>query len=325
VAGNTVVLKPSERTPATALLLGQIASKSGVPAGVFQVAIGDGSVGLALAVHEGVQGVLFCGSSQTGQTLAKRLAGRPDRLLSLRLGGNNPLVVWDTPSLDDAAVLVVQSAFGCAGQRSTAARRLIVRDTLADDLLARVKTLADRIICGAPFDEPAPFMGPVIAPEMADGLTQSFIWLMSNGGHPIKHMQRLKDGLPFISPAIIDVTSMATRPDVELYGPLLQVVRVPDFDAAIAEANATRYGLAAGLIGGTQQDYGQFWARVRAGQIHWNRTTTASLPAAPLGTVGVSGNFRAGGVYMTDACAYPVASAEAESPRAAIGAGFASV
>src|SRR3546814_6689614 len=107
-------------------------------------------------------------------------------------------------------------------------------------------------------------MGPVIDNQAADGLTESFLVLMSNGGKPIKHMARPIEGRPFLSPAIIDVTDMPERPDIELFGPLLQVVRVSSFEDAIAEANNTRYGLSASLIGGTPEHYDQFWANVRA-------------------------------------------------------------
>ena len=115
---------------------------------------------------------------------------------------------------------------------------------------------------------------------------------------------------------------IASRPDVELFGPLLQVVRVDDFDEAIAEANATRFGLSAALIGGSPQDYNRFWANVRAGVLNWNRPTNAPSPAAPLGGVGLSGNNRPGGFYTADNCAYPVASTEVEQPRATIGVGL---
>src|SRR5690606_12513225 len=129
-----------------------------------------------------------------------------------------------------------------------------------------VKRLTGRIIVGAPFDEPAPFMGPVIDIDTADRLTASFLYLLSNGGKAISHILRPHGGeLPFVSPGLIDTTAMPERPDVELFGPLLQVVRVDDFDQAIAEANNTRFGLAASLIGGSPQDYHRFWANIRAG------------------------------------------------------------
>ncbi|MEY2943279.1 MAG: hypothetical protein RLY97_1293 [Pseudomonadota bacterium] len=323
LAGNVVVLKPSEKTPATAEILVQCFHTAGVPATVIQLLIGHGSDGQALALHDGVDGVLFTGSAHVGIGLNRKLASRPDKIVQLNLGGNNALVCWDTPLIEDAATLIIQSAFLGAGQRCTAARRLIVKSSIYDPLMAAVKKQADRIICGAPFDDPAPFMGPVSDYPTTDGLTESFIYLLSNGGKAIKHMVRLRAGLPFVSPAIIDTTAVADRPDVELFGPLLQVIRVDDFDAAIAEANATRYGLTAGLIGGTPQEYNRFWANIRAGMVTWNRPTTADLPAAPLGGTGLSGNQRAGGSYLADSCAYPVSSAEMDQPRATLGVGFA--
>lgn len=322
IAGNAVVFKPSEKTPATGELLVQCFHKAGISAAVVQMVVGGPAEGQALVTHEGVDGVLFTGSAHAGIAINRKLAARPDKIVALEMGGNNPIVVWDTPKLTDAAALVVQSAFTSSGQRCTAGRRLIVRSTLYDPLIAEVKRLADRIIVGAPFDEPAPFMGPVIDNDAADGLTESFLYLMSNGGRAIKHLVRLHEDRPFLSPAIIDITGMKERPDVELFGPLLQVIRVDDFDEAIAEANSTRFGLSASLIGGTPQDYNRFWANVRAGVINWNRPTNGASSAAPFGGVGLSGNHRPSAYYAADYCAYPVASTEMEQPRASIGVGL---
>jgi succinylglutamic semialdehyde dehydrogenase len=322
IAGNAIVFKPSEKTPATAELLVQCFHKAGISAAVVQLLIGGPAEGQALIAHEGIDGVLFTGSAHTGIAINRKLAARPDKIVALEMGGNNPIVVWDTPKLTDAAALVIQSAFTSAGQRCTAGRRLIVKASLYDALIAEVKTLADRIIVGAPFDEPSPFMGPVIDNQAADGLTESFLYLLSHGGKAIKHMVRTRDDLPFLSPAIIDVTKVADRPDVELFGPLLQVVQVSDFDEAIAEANNTRFGLSASLVGGSPQEYNRFWANVRAGVINWNRPTNGASSAAPFGGVGLSGNHRPSAYYAADYCAYPVASNEMDQPRAVIGVGL---
>jgi succinylglutamic semialdehyde dehydrogenase len=286
------------------------------------VLIGGPDEGMALASHDGIDGVLFTGSAHAGIAINRKLAARPDKIVALEMGGNNPIIVWATPKISDAAVIIIQSAFTSAGQRCAAARRLIVKDSMYDAIVSAVKGLADRIIVGAPFDAPSPFMGPVIDSEAADGLTESFLYMLSNGGKAIKHLQRTQGELPFLSPAIIDTTGMAERPDVELFGPILQVVRVDDFDAAIAEANNTRFGLAAALIGGNPQEYNRFWANIRAGTVNWNRPTIGASPNAPFGGIGLSGNHRPTGFYAADYCAYPVTSAEMEQPRANIGAGF---
>lgn len=188
--------------------------------------------------------------------------------------------------------------------------------------MEEIKRLADRIIVGAPFDDPAPFMGPMITSDHADQLTESFVYLLSHGGKAIKHMARPHGDLPFVSPAIIDVTEMPEKPDVELFGPLLQVSRCDDFNQAITEANATRFGLGASLVGGSLQDYNLFWANSRAGMINWNRPTINPALTAPQGGTGLSGNFRPAGFYTADSCAYPVSSTEIEQPRAWIGVGF---
>ncbi len=322
IAGNAVVFKPSEKAPATGEALARCFHRAGVPAAVMQLCVGGPAQGQQLVAHDGIDGVLFTGSASTGIAINRKLAARPDKLVALEMGGNNPLVVWDTPKLTDAAALVVQSAFTSAGQRCTAARRLIVKDTMYDPLMAEVKALADRLIYGAPFDSPAPFMGPVIDNEAADGLSDSFVYLLSAGARAIKHLVRPDDALPFLSPGIIDVTALAQKPDVELFGPILQVIRVSDFDEAIAEANATRFGLVSALIGGSPEQYNHFWAQARAGIVNWNRPTIGPSQAAPVGGIGLSGNHRPSGSYAADFCAYPVSSGEMEQPRAVIGIGL---
>jgi hypothetical protein len=149
--------------------------------------------------------------------------------------GNNPMVVWVPKDLPAAAAIVAQSAFLSAGQRCTAARRLIVEDGKCDEFLELLGDLLDRIIVDHPFADPQPFMGPVIDNQAADGLQESFLELLMKGGRPIKHLDRPREDRPFVSPAIIDVTAVEKKPDVEMFGPILQVIRVPDFDAALAE------------------------------------------------------------------------------------------
>jgi succinylglutamic semialdehyde dehydrogenase len=322
LAGNTVVFKPSEKTPAVGKRLVELYREAGVPAGAAQYVIGTADEGRALVAHGDIDGVLFTGSARTGIAINRALASRPDKIVALEMGGNNPIVVWDTRDIASAATLVIQSAFTSAGQRCSAARRLIVKEELAAPLLAEVKTLADRLIVGAPHDDPQPFMGPVIDNEAAEGLMESFLFLISNGGKSIRFMTRPDNGLPFLTPGIVDVTDIAERPDVELFGPLLQVIRVPDFESAIQEANATAYGLSASLIGGAPHDYDRFWANIRAGVINWNRPTSGASSSQPFGGVGLSGNHRPSAYYAADYCAYPVASTEAEAPRASIGLGL---
>lgn len=322
IAGNTVIFKPSEKTPAVGEFLVGCFHRAGIPDAVVQLLVGGSAEGQALVAHRDIDGVLFTGSAQAGIAINKKLASNPGKIVALEMGGNNPIVVIDTPLVSDAAILVVQSAFASAGQRCTAARRLIVKSSMYDALVGEVKSLADRIVFDEPFADPAPFMGPVIDNAAADQLSESFLYLLSNGGRAIKHMLRPDDTKPFIGPGIIDTTAMTDRPDVELFGPLLQVIRVDDLEHAIVEANNTRFGLSASLIGGSPQDYNRFWANVRAGIVNWNRPTNGASSKAPFGGLGLSGNHRPAAFYAADYCAYPVASTEMDQPRATLGTGF---
>lgn len=322
IAGNAVVFKPSEKTPAVGEMLVRLYHEAGVPEDVVRCVQGGVEVGKALAASPGIDGLLFTGSARAGLALHKQFADSPQKILALEMGGNNPLVVWDAKDIATAAVIAVQSAFMSSGQRCTAARRLILQDGQHESLLAEIVKLAERIICGPPHAQPAPFMGPVIDNQAADQLQEAFLDLLIKGGRPLKRLDRPHEDKPFLTPAIIDVTDVADRPDAELFGPVLQVIRVPDFDAALAEANATRYGLAASLVGGSPELYDRFWANIRAGVINWNKPTNGAPSNAPFGGLGLSGNHRPSAFYAADYCAYPVTSSEAEAARASIGVGL---
>ncbi len=323
IAGNTVVFKPSEKTPAVGEFLVKCFHKAGLPKNVVQLLIGGPDEGKALVDHNDVNGVLFTGSARAGIAINRKLAANPGKIVALEMGGNNPIVVTSTPKVEDAAVTIVQSAFTTAGQRCTAARRLIIVDEMYDAVVEAVVKLSKRLIVGDPFADPLPFMGCVIDNASADVLCESFVALMGRGGRPLTHLRRPDAEKPFLMPAIIDTTDIAERPDIELFGPLLQTIRVADFDAAIAEANNTRYGLSASLIGGGPQDFQRFWTEIRAGIINWNRPTNGASSSAPFGGLGLSGNHRPAAYYAADYCAHPVASSELEQPRASVGVGLA--
>ena len=322
IAGNAVVFKPSEKTPATGQMLIACLHEAGVPPGVARFLPGGPAEGAALAAHPGLDGLLFTGSVRGGMALHRQFAETPNRILALELGGNNPLVVWDTPDVHSAAVIAVQSAYMSAGQRCTAARRLIVREGAHQPLIDEISKLIARIIVDHPHASPTPFMGPVIDNPAADAIEERFLNLIMAGGRAIKHLQRPVPGRPFLTPGLIDVTNVANRSDDEIFGPVLQIVRVPDFDAAIVEANATRFGLAASLVGGAPELYDRFWANMRAGIVNWNRPTNGASSKAPFGGVGLSGNHRPAGYYSADYCAFPVVSTETEQVRASIGVGL---
>lgn len=322
IAGNAVVFKPSEKTPAVGEFLVGCYHEAGVPEDVVRLLVGGPEQGKELAAHEGIDGLLFTGSVRGGLALHQQFGPRPDKILALELGGNNPLVVWDAPDIDAAAALIVQSAYMTAGQRCTAARRLIVEEGKHEPLIEAVRKIIDRIIIGPPDADPQPFIGCVIDNASAETVTDGFLDLMMKGGNPIAHLRRVEDDKPFLTPGLIDVTNVEDRADEEIFGPLLQVIRVPDFASALAESNNTRFGLSASLVSGSPDLYNRFWANSRAGIVNWNKPTNGASSAAPFGGIGFSGNHRPSAYYAADYCAYPVASAEAPAARAAIAIGL---
>jgi succinylglutamic semialdehyde dehydrogenase len=322
IAGNAVVFKPSEKTPATGEMLVRCYHEAGIPEAVVRLLVGGPDQGRALASQPGIDGLLFTGSARAGMALHKQFAQTPQKILALELGGNNPLVVWGAKDIEAAATIAVQSAYLTAGQRCTAARRLIVEEGQEGPLLDTIQQLIDRLIVDEPFADPQPFMGPLIDNGSADHVQEQWLNLMMKGATPLRRLDRPFEERPYLTPALIDVTDAKERPDEEIFGPVLQVVRVKDFDAAIDEANNTRFGLVASLVGGTPELYDKFWANVRAGVINWNKPTNGAPSNAPFGGIGVSGNHRPSAFYAADYCAYPVTSSEADRPRAAIGEGL---
>jgi succinylglutamic semialdehyde dehydrogenase len=322
IAGNAVVFKPSEKTPATGEFMVQCYRDAGIPEGVIRLLQGGPDEGRALAGQPDIDGLLFTGSARAGQALHKQFADTPQKILALELGGNNPLVVWNAKDIEATAAIVVQSAYLSAGQRCTCARRLIVEDGSEGPLLDAIAKMIDRIIVDSPFADPQPFMGPVIDNETAHHLQEQWMGLMMKGGKPIRRLDRPYDDRPYLTPALIDVTDARDIPDEEIFGPVLQVIRVKDFDSAIEAANATRFGLAASLVGGTHEQFEQFWAHTKAGVINWNKPTNGAPSNAPFGGVGLSGNHRPSAFYAADYCAYPVTSVHAERIRGSIGQGL---
>ena len=313
IAGNTVVFKPSEMTPGPGAFIVERMVEAGVPEGVVNLVQGGRETGEALTAGD-VDGVLFTGGAKTGLAIHKMFADRLDVILALELGGNNPLIWWDVDDVEAAAFTVVQSAFLTSGQRCTCARRLIIPDgPQGDHALLALGKLTERLIVGAPFDEPQPFMGPVISSKIAEGLERAFDQLVDRDGVPVKNLSVIDDGRAFVSPGIIDVTMCADGvPDEEHFGPFLKVYRVKDFDDAIVRANKTRFGLSAGILTDDKAKWEKFLALSRAGIVNWNRQTTGASGAAPFGGIGDSGNHRPSAYYAADYCAYPVASMEGE-------------
>lgn len=313
LAGNTIVFKPSELTPLVAEFTVKLWQQAGLPNGVLNLVQGMVETGKALASHEQLDGLFFTGSSTTGKLLHQQFAGQPGKILALEMGGNNSLIVTDVADQKAAVHDIIQSAFISAGQRCTCARKLFVAKGDAGDALIEKLVNASKNIQVGHYDaEEQPFMGAMISAKAAAAMISAQKGLQQLGATSLLEMQHLDQDTGFVTPGIIDVSDIVAQlPDEEHFGPLLKVIRYDSLDQAITLANSTRFGLSAGLLADSEEDYHYFLPRIRAGIVNWNRPITGASSAAPFGGVGDSGNHRASAYYAADYCAYPVASVEA--------------
>ncbi len=314
LSGNTVVFKPSRQAAAVAQRTVALWEEADIPPGVVNLIQGSRRAVAGLVEHPDVDGLFFTGSFAAGTALHESLAGRPEKILALEMGGNNPLVVFDCENTEAAVVLTVLSAFLTSGQRCTCARRLIVTSGSAGDMfIGQLANTMKELKVGSYTDRPEPFCGPVISCEMAAELLSTQDALCRAGASAIVEMKPVGHRTALLRPGLLDVTGVRNREDKEWFGPILQVVRVNSFDAALLEATSTSYGLAAGLLSDSRSLYDRFAATVRAGHIVWNRQTTGASGRLPFGGLKSSGNHRPAGYFAVDSCSDPVASLETET------------
>jgi len=321
LAGNTCVFKPSELAPGVAALMAEAFEAAGLPAGCLNIVHGARETGGAL-LNADINGLLFTGSAATGTYFHKHFAGRPEVILALEMGGNNPLIIWDPAEVEAAADIAAQSAFLTTGQRCSCARRVILPegkfgDAVVEAIVARAKGLK----IGA-WNEEDIFMGPLVSEQAAANATEFQAMLSKKGGKSLRRLKRMDRGGGFVTAGVIDITNAQDIPDEELFGPLMQIVRVKSFDEALVRANATKYGLSGGLV----SDDDALWVRahqeMRAGILNRNRPTAGASGAMPFGGPGLSGNFRPGAYYAADYCAWPQASQVSDTAERMSAQGF---
>ncbi len=314
LAGNTVVFKPSTQTPAVGQRMVELLEESGLPPGTINLLHANRVGGKVLAEHPDVDGVFFTGSSSVGKAIHRAHGGHPEKVLALEMGGNNPLIVHDFDDLDAAVYWTIQSAFITSGQRCVCARRLIVTQGASnDEYIDRLVSKLPEIRCGHYRDDPEPFMGPLISAAAAEDVLRAQSQLIERGAKPLVTSQRIDKSPAVLTPGFVDSTSASNIPDDEIFGPVLQLLRVKDLDAAIVEANRTIYGLAAAIFCRSPADHQRFFELSRAGIVNWNKPTTGASSAAPFGGIGQSGNHNPSAYFAADYCAYPVASIETET------------
>lgn len=308
--GNGVLFKPSEKAPGVGDWIQRAWDEAGLPVGVLQTLHGGAEVARQIVNSTSLDGVCFTGSYRVGAELHRMLAGRPECMLALEMGGNNPLIVDRVSNLAAALHVLIASCFITSGQRCTCARRLIVLDNAPNrDLMRRFVESIPDIRVGLPFDTPGPFMGPLVSTEAVRAVLTAQERLETMGAIPHVRCQQFTSHPNLLGPGVWEVSGEGVE-DQEVFGPVATIEYVNDWDEAIASANRTRYGLSAGLLSDSREHFDRFVNEVRAGILNWNSPTTGATGKLPFGGLGWSGNHRSSGYFAIDYCSDPIASVQ---------------
>lgn len=293
VAGNTVVLKPATLTPATAVRLVEIFTEAGVPPGVLNLVLGSGSeAGDAIVDHPAVRAVSFTGSNEVGIALYQKAAARGIPVQA-EMGGKNPVVVLEDADMDLAVESAAQGAFGSTGQRCTATSRAVVVDRIADEFVEKIVAKARGIVLGDGSD-PRSAVGPSVDEKQFRTVLKYIDIGREDGAELLCGGKRAEgDGLEngyFIEPTVFDrVTPDMRIAREEIFGPVLSVLRVKDFDEAMAVANDSEYGLSSSIFTNDANYIYRFIDEIETGMTHINSPTTGGEAHIPFGGIKATG------------------------------------
>lgn len=292
-AGNTVVLKPAEYTPLTALAFAEICSEAGLPDGVVNIVTGDGETGAALVAHDSVSKIAFTGSTDVGRLIRVQTAGTGKKL-SLELGGKSPFIVFEDADMEAAVEGVVDAVWFNQGQVCCAGTRLLLQEGMYDRFIARLKNRMYSLRVGDPLDK-SNDMGPLVDPVQLKRVTELVNKGKTEGGTLVQVPGEMpKVGNYFAPSLFLDVDTSSTVMQQEIFGPVISAMTFRTAEEALSLANHTRYGLAASIWSENINVALDAAARVKAGII-WINCTNQFDAAAGFGGYKESGFGREGG------------------------------
>ena len=298
-AGNTVVIKPSEVTPTSTLMLAELIREAGIPDGVVNVVTGGARAGAALVAHASVAKIAFTGSTATGQDIAAKAARRSARV-TLELGGKSPNIVFADADLDNAVNGVMAGIFAATGQTCMAGSRVLVQAPVYDRVCEMLAERGNRMLAGDPLD-PATQLGPLASPAQLQKVLSYFSIARDEGLPCIAGGKRLERQGYFVAPTVYrDVPPECRIAREEIFGPVAAMIRFDDEDEAANIANDTRYGLAAGIWTEDLRRAHRLLHRIRAGTI-WVNNYRVIGHTLPFGGYGQSGIGREMGAAALDA------------------------
>ena len=291
-AGNTVVLKPADLTPLTAIAFAEICHEVGLPAGVVNIIQGDGTTGAAVCGHEGVDKVAFTGSTQVGRIIREQIAGSGKKL-SLELGGKSPFIVFEDADLDAAVEGVVDAIWFNQGEVCCAGSRLLVQEGIADRFYAKLRKRLESLRVGDPLDKSTD-VGAIVSPGQVKRISDLIQKGIEEGGALWQTPNPLPAKGNYIAPGFFtDVDQASTVCQVEIFGPIAAATTFRTPDEAVSLANNTRYGLAASIWSENINVALDLAARVKAGVV-WINCTNMLDAGAGFGGYRESGFGREG-------------------------------
>lgn len=315
--GNTIIFKPSEKTPMTGQLMAEAAHEAGFPPGVFNLVQGERELSRRLSIHEGVAGVLFTGSYEVGTRIKQDTLQQHWKMIALEMGGKNPAIIWDDVDIDAVTYDILTGSFLSAGQRCTSTSRVLIHHALADKFVEKLHKAAKAFKIGHPFEEP--FMGPLIDAQSVDRF-QKFQPIAAREGFEIVMRGKNLDlpyGGHYVTPSIavmkggsVDQAKKSVFQQTELFAPMLAIQTIDSVEQAIALANATQYGLAASVYTRSRKIFDECYRDLEFGIVNWNRSTVGSSSRLPFGGLKKSGNHRPTALTAVQYCTSPVATHE---------------